>query len=453
MIEQVVGLAKSLTPIALIGAGGIGKTSIALTVLHDDRIRERFGHNRRFIRCDQFPASPLHFLARLSKVIGAAVEYPEDLRPLQPLLSSQDMLIVLDNAESILDPQGADAQEMYTLVDQLCQLKTLCIFITSRTTKVPEYYKRPQMPTLSMEAARDIFYNIYRNREESAILNHLLQRLGFHALSITLLAAVASHDTWDFEALAKEWDIHRAQLLPTAVTGGLATTLELSLASPTFHKLGPDARGLLGVVAFFPQGVDERNLDWLFPTIPNAKNILDKSCVLSLMYRSNGFVTMLAPIRDYLRPKDPQLSPLLCAVRDCYSTRLLVDAGPDIPGFAETGWIISEDLNAEHLLDVFTSISAEPVDIWDVVRHFIKHLYWHKPRQIMLGSKIEALPNTHPSKPDCLSELSQLVERAGNREEGKRLSALAGEVRGAQRGEIYMTNALNWIKMVVDTTP
>jgi len=35
LIEKIVSLAENLTSIALIGAGGIGKTSIALSVLHD----------------------------------------------------------------------------------------------------------------------------------------------------------------------------------------------------------------------------------------------------------------------------------------------------------------------------------------------------------------------------------------------------------------------------------
>jgi tetratricopeptide (TPR) repeat protein len=429
LIEKVVGLVANLEPVALIGAGGIGKTSIALAVLHHSRIEERFGENRRFIRCDQFPASRTHFLARLSKVIGAGTQHPEDLTPLRPLLSSKEMLIILDNAESILDPKGASAKEIYSVVDELCQFKKVCLCITSRITTVPPRCRRPDIPTLSLEAASDIFYGIYGDDGgRSSIISDLLQHLDFHALSITLLATTASQNAWDYDRLAKEWGARKARVLQTDHNESLAAIIEISLASPTFVNLVFNSRDLLEVVAFFPQGIDEKHLDWLFPSISDRKNIFDKFCALSLTYRSNGFITMLAPIRDYLSPQDPQSSPLLCATRDHYLVRLSVDVHPDKPGFGEARWIVLEDVNVEHLLNVFTS--AEPVagDIWVACFHFIEHLTWHKPRQTILRSKVEKLSDDHRCKPRCLLELSRLFGQVGNFAKQKRLLTHALEL-------------------------
>ena len=414
-------MAENLEPIAMIGAGGIGKTSIALKVLHDDRIKKRFGDNRRFIRSDEFPASRSQFLARLSKAIGAGVENPKDMTPLRPLLSSKEMLIVLDNAESILDPQGPNHKEIYAVVDELCQFETLCVCITSRITTVPRCCKRPPIPTLSMEAACDVFYGIYCDSRRSGTIDNLLQRLDFHALSITLLATTALENAWGYDRLAKEWDSNRARVLRTDHNESLAATIELSLTSPTFTKLGSNARDFLGVIAFFPHGIDENNLDWLFPTIPDVKNIFDKFCVLSLTYRSHNFITMLAPIRDYLYPRDLESSPLLCATKDHYITRLSVDPDPSRPGHRETRWIVSEDVNAEHLLDVFSSVHVDAPNVWNACYRFMQHLYWQKPRETVLRSKVEGLPDSHPSKAKCSRALGRLFGSVGNWAEEKRL--------------------------------
>jgi tetratricopeptide (TPR) repeat protein len=75
---------------------------------------------------------------------------------------------------------------------------------------------------------------------------------------------------------------------------------------------------------------------------------------------------------------------------------------------------VSEDINVEHLVDVFTSTDASSVDAWNASASFAKHLFWHKPRQTVLRLKISQLPDDHPSKPRCLIDLSWLFSALGD---------------------------------------
>ena len=368
------------------------------------------------------------------------------------------MFIVLDNAESILDPEGTDAQDIYTTVEELSQFDNICLCITSRISTIPPDCETLEIPTLSMEAARDAFYRIYKKDKRSDPIDKILEQLDFHPLSITLLATVAHQNKWDASRLNLEWKSQRTAVLRTGHKKSLAAAIELSLASPMFRELGPDARALLEVVAFFPQGVDENNLDWLFPTISNRKNVFDKFCILSLTYRSNNFATMLAPLRDHLCPKDPELSPLLCATGKRYFSRVSVDFHPDLPEFEDTRWITSEDVNVEHLLDVFTSIDintggfrdyansddsgdhvnlGDALGVWDACAGFLQHLRWHKPRITVLGPRVIELPSDHPSKPECLTALAWGFGTLGNHSEGIPLFSYALELH-RERGNDFM---------------
>lgn len=131
---------------------------------------------------------------------------------------------------------------------------------------------------------------------------------------------------------------------------------------------------------------------------------------------------MLAPIRDYLRPKDPRSSPILRTTKDCYLGSLMVQVGPGGPGFDGAQWLLSEDVNAEYLLDTLTSIDPSVDDTWNACANFMDLLRCCKPRRTVLGRKIEGLPDDHRFKANCLTMLSVLSYSIGDFGEAKRLA-------------------------------
>ena len=357
-------------------------------------------------------------------MIGAGITNPSSLAPLRPSLSSKPIFLIIDNAERILDPNANDAKGLYVVVDELSQFENICLLLTSRISTIPPHCRRIVTPTLLQNNARSIFDSIYQDegRADSNIIDILLQRLDHHTLSVTLLATIAAQNRWSGSRLARELYERRTGVLQTEHNESFAATLELSLVSPTFVNLGPNTRRVLEVIAFFPLGVDERKLEWVFPTVPDRQKIIDGLCVLSLTYRASGFITMLAPLRDYLFPKNSGSSTLLSIAKSQYFDRLCVwQHGRGVDGLTEAEWFVSEDINAEHLLDVFVSIDTECMDVWRACHQFLDHLAECKPRPVILGPKIGTLPETHPFKADCVCALATLFAVLGDFSVARRL--------------------------------
>ncbi len=125
--DQTVASLSSLTLehrlVSFVGTGGMGKTTVAVTVAH--ALADAFEGRVAFV--DLAPlADPGLLNASISTAIGATLTEPDPLTGLLAFVMQRRMLIVLDNCEHLADAVA-------TLAEQLCRrAMDLHLLVTSR---------------------------------------------------------------------------------------------------------------------------------------------------------------------------------------------------------------------------------------------------------------------------------------------------------------------------------
>ncbi|OAX36390.1 hypothetical protein K503DRAFT_858020 [Rhizopogon vinicolor AM-OR11-026] len=404
LVAELTDLVINDEHIALIGPGGMGKSSLSKAILNEPLITEKFSDRRFFVTYDGLDPATITFEAfvtRFATALGTELAGSDPVRQLSTFLRSARALVVLDNAETFEEASGSSALEKIPpAIADIADIPGVILILTSRS--------RRNSPQRSMDNEGSS-----RSDAEEEIKD-LLKELEFHPLSINLLANAAQQNNWSPHMLLKRWNHLHSKVLEhgRGKLQSLSFTMQLSLSSPSIRDLGEDGRRTLAIIAFLPQGLNADLASVLLPSLPQVDAICDVLCIQSLVYRQNNFIKMLAPIRHYVQ--DSALSPIdTTSLRDiCDFYDHTVEEWSEEQDHHHADIIISDHLNIEHIVAFnLARVSDATNQIYDVCWQFLWCLLCHLPRPTTLSTAIFDIvenPSTRTLKAHCLYYLGAL---------------------------------------------
>ncbi|KAJ7716437.1 P-loop containing nucleoside triphosphate hydrolase protein, partial [Mycena metata] len=317
-LADILKLFRQGTPrIAILGAGGMGKTSLARTVVHQEEVTTKYHENRFFVTCDTASSKP-----ELAGLIGAhlGMKPGEDLTQavLQRFSSSAPSLLILDNLETVWEPMKS-RHEIEEFLSLLTDISSLALVITIRGAERPSkvQWTRPflqPLPPLAQDAARKMFIDIADDKHPLEEVDQILGLTDNMPLSISLLAHLV--DIEGCKEILSRWEVEKTSLISDGYDkiSNLELSISLSLSSPRIVST-PQAQDLLALLSLLPDGLSDVDLKQTkFPVtdILGCKAILLRT---ALAYTDDHKqLKVLVPIREYMQkmfpPTDRMIQPM-----------------------------------------------------------------------------------------------------------------------------------------------
>ncbi|KAJ7110639.1 P-loop containing nucleoside triphosphate hydrolase protein, partial [Mycena epipterygia] len=298
--EVVEMLLQSSARVAILGPGGIGKTSLARAALHHADIVAKFQH-RYFVSCE----SALTIGDLYSAIVQSlGIEYSGKLAKsiiIENLSAKTACLLVLDNFETIWEPSEMRGP-VEAFLALLADIPQVTLVVTMRGLERPlkVRWTRPFLPPLKPlnDTAAHLTFIDISDAEDDGHLTELLALTGNLPLAITLMASVAAFE--GCEGTLMRWRDEHISLLSDGYSkeSNLEISLRVSLSSPRMTSK-PEAVQLLGLLSVLPDGASDELL-----TYGSADFLRHKTTLLrtSLAYiGADGRMKSLPPVREFIK--------------------------------------------------------------------------------------------------------------------------------------------------------
>src|SRR6202035_4382940 len=139
--------------------------SVALAILHDEKIQQKFKNKRYFVPCEAV-TSPNLLLQYILQVLGRHMSSKDPLTALHEfLISAGPLLLVLDNFETPWE-ESNDQTGVESILQRITAVENVVLIITMRGIETPSGVcwaeteaLSPLLP-LSLDAARSAFLQV-----------------------------------------------------------------------------------------------------------------------------------------------------------------------------------------------------------------------------------------------------------------------------------------------------